>query len=90
MPGNTDEVSRKSLLTEMALATGRGDVRIMMGLPFAKTSSVKRGTQSLPDKRTLDRQRVHRVSWQRAGSVKAFSTMIHKHEFTDKKYYMGT
>ena len=61
-----DMSSRESILTEMAIATGRGDVRIMMGLPFSSTPA-RKGTQSLPDKRTLDRQRVHAIMAERKG-----------------------
>eukprot|EP00581_Thalassiosira_minuscula_P016991 CAMPEP_0183715556 /NCGR_PEP_ID=MMETSP0737-20130205/9716_1 /TAXON_ID=385413 /ORGANISM="Thalassiosira miniscula, Strain CCMP1093" /LENGTH=587 /DNA_ID=CAMNT_0025944657 /DNA_START=10 /DNA_END=1774 /DNA_ORIENTATION=+ len=48
LPEHMDDQSRETLLTEMAIATGRGDVRIMMGVPFS-TSAGRKGTQSLPD-----------------------------------------
>jgi len=59
MPDHLGE-SRESVLAEMAIATGRGDVRIMMGLPFS-TSSTRKGSQSLPDRYNLDRQKVHAI-----------------------------
>lgn len=63
-----DVTSREAILTEMAIATGRGDVRIMMGLPFASNpTATKRGAQSLPDKRMLDKQRVHAILDERKG-----------------------
>jgi len=64
VPEDYENTSRESILTEMAIASGRGDVRIMMGLPFS-TAPTRKGTQSLPDKRTLDRQRVHAIMSER-------------------------
>ena len=64
VPEDYENTSRESILTEMAIASGRGDVRIMMGLPFSNAPT-RKGTQSLPDKRTLDRQRVHAIMSER-------------------------
>lgn len=64
VPEDLEDQSRESILAEMAIATGRGDVRIMMGLPFSNTS-MRKGTQSLPDRRTLDRQKVHAIMAER-------------------------
>ncbi len=33
----------------------------MLGLPFSETLPRRKGTQSLPDARTLRRQRVHEI-----------------------------
>ncbi|KAL7541310.1 hypothetical protein ACHAXR_011472 [Thalassiosira sp. AJA248-18] len=65
-----EDTSRESILTEMAIASGRGNVRIMMGLPFstAAATTTTKGSKSLPDKRTLDRQRVHAIVSERKGS----------------------
>ena len=65
VPEDYENTSRESILTEMAIASGRGDVKIMMlGLPFS-TAPTRKGTQSLPDKRTLDRQRIHAIMLER-------------------------
>jgi len=60
MPDHLGDQSHESVLAEMAIATGRGDVRIMMGLPFS-TPSTRKGSQSLPDRYNLDRQKVHAI-----------------------------
>ena len=63
--GDTHEM----ILTEMAIATGRGDVRIMMGLPFSKTAVKKKKTKSLPDRLTMDRQRVYAMMDERRRQI---------------------
>ena len=69
VPEHMEDQSRESILTEMAIASGRGDVRIMLGLPTS-TTQTRSGTQSLPDRRTLDRQRVHTILAERKNGNK--------------------
>lgn len=68
VPENAGD-TRETILTEMAIATGRGDVRIMMGLPFSETAVKKKSTKSLPDRRTMDRQRVHAIMDERKRQI---------------------
>ena len=59
-PDHNGDQYRESVLTEMAIATGRGDVRIMMGLLFF-TSLTRKDSQSLPERYNRDRQKVHAI-----------------------------
>jgi len=55
-------------MTELLVASGRGSgVSLMLGLPFSETLPRRKGTQSLPDARTLRRQRVHEIITEKGG-----------------------
>lgn len=55
-------------MTELLVASGRGGgVSLMLGLPFSETLPRSKGTQSLPDARTLRRQRAQEIITEKGG-----------------------
>jgi hypothetical protein len=65
---NWEDTSHDSIITEIVIASsGRRGASVMLGLPFVNMAPRRKGTQSLPDSRTLHRQRVHEIIAERKG-----------------------